>query len=75
MRVTTLTRNKGEEKRFNYTRMTGEESTTVVFKLCIRVCVLPRVKAAVTAMLVVGWLVVTDSSGAVVLGTVCGDEM
>lgn len=34
--------------------------------------VLPAEEAGVTAMLVVGWLVVTSSGRAVVPGTVCG---
>ena len=40
----------------------------------MQVCVLPQEEAAVTAVLVVGWLVVM-SSGGVVLETACGDKM
>lgn len=43
-------------------------------KLGMQVCILPQEEAVVTAMLVVGWLVVTNSSGGLVPGTGCGDE-
>lgn len=45
---------------------------TLGAKLGMQVCILPQ-EEAVMAMLVVGWLVVTDSGG-VVPGTICGDE-
>lgn len=37
-------------------------------------CVLPQEEAAVTAKLVVGWLIVTNSSGGIIPSTVCGEE-
>ena len=55
--------------------MTKEEciTQTLVTKLGMQVCILPREEEAVTVVLVVGWLVVTDRGGDVT-ATVCGDE-
>lgn len=41
--------------------------------LSMQVCILPQEEAVVTAILVVGWLVVSNIGGGV--GTVCGDVM
>lgn len=37
-------------------------------------CVLPQEEAVVPARLVVGWLIVTNSSGGVIPSTVCGED-
>lgn len=46
----------------------------VVSELHVRECVLPQEEAVVTAKLVVGWLIVTNSSGGVVPSAVGGEE-
>lgn len=55
--------------------MTREDCTTSVTRLSMQECISPQEEAEVTAVLVVGWLVDTNSSGGVVPGTVCGNDM